>query len=381
MSSLQLGHQPSAILRRAHCNVDWLVDPWQNLAITMGLDARMIAMGRAGAATAAAALLAVAAVTGMTGATGVVRAQQSTEEAGGLEVLQLRPNFYMIVGAGGNIGVQAGPDGVVVVDAGSSAKADAVVAAIRKRTDRPIRYVIDTSADPDHVGGNEPISKAGETLFNLNSPTATAMTNGGAATILSAEKVLSRMSARTGQVPSFPAAAWPTETFFQPRRYMYINSEGIEVLHQPAAHTDGDSVVFFRRSDVVVAGDIFDTTRFPMIDVARGGSIQGEIDALNRLVDLAIPSIPFDWRDEGTYVIPGHGRLCDQPDVVEYRDMVVIIRDRIQAMVKQGKTLAQITAASPTQGYTRRYGADSGPWTTDMFVEAIYKSLTRESQP
>jgi len=341
----------------------------------------MNAKGRAGAASAAAALLAVVAITSLTAATSVVRAQQSTEEAGGLEVLQLRPNFYMIVGAGGNIGVQVGPDGVVVVDAGSAAKADAVVAAIRKRADRPIRYVIDTSADPDHVGGNEPISKAGETLFNLNSPTATAMTNGGAATILSAEKVLSRMSAPTGQASSFPSAAWPTETFFQPRRYMFINGEGIEVLHQSAAHTDGDSIVFFRRSDVVMAGDIFDTTRFPTIDVARGGSIQGEIDALNRIVDLAIPSIPFDWRDEGTYVIPGHGRLCDQPDVVEYRDMVVIIRDRVQAMVKQGKTLAEIRAASPTQGYNRRYGADSGPWTTDMFVEAIYKSLTRERQP
>ena len=118
---------------------------------------------------------------------------------------------------------------------------------------------------------------------------------------------------------------------------MYINGEGIEVLHQPAAHTDGDSVVFFRRSDVVVAGDMLDTTRFPVIDVARGGSIQGEIDALNRIVDLAIPSIPFDWRDEGTLVIPGHGRLLDQLDVVEYRDMVSIIRDRIRAMLKQGQ--------------------------------------------
>ena len=161
---------------------------------------------------------------------------------------------------------------------------------------------------------------------------------------------------------------------------MYINGEGIEVLHQPAAHTDGDSVVFFRRSDVVVAGDVIDTTRFPVIDVARGGSIQGEIDALNRIVDLAIPSIPFDWRDEGTLVIPGHGRLFDQLDVVEYRDMVVIIRDRIRAMLKQGKSLEQVKAASPTQGYTRRYGADSGPWTTSMFVEAIYTSLTREKQ-
>jgi cyclase len=336
-------------------------------------------------AIAAAALFAVVAVTGVPEATSVVGVQQrqpvsSDEEAGGLEVLQLRPNFYMIAGAGGNIGVQVGPDGVVVVDAGSAAKADAVLAAIRKRADRPIRYVIDTSADADHVGGNEPLSKAGETLFNLNSAIATAMTNGGAATIFSAEKVLARMSAPAGQPSPFPAAAWPTETFYQPRRYMYINSEGIEILHQPAAHTDGDSVVFFRRSDVVVAGDVLDTTRFPMIDVARGGSIQGEIDALNRIVDLAIPSIPFDWRDEGTLVIPGHGRLFDQLDVVEYRDMVVIIRDRIRALVKQGKTLDQIKAASPTQGYTRRYGADSGPWTTGMFIEAIFNSLAREKQ-
>ena len=330
----------------------------------------------------AAAVLS-AAVT-ITGATRVPAAQQrqpaGEEEAGGLEVLQLRPNFYMIAGAGGNIAVQAGPDGVVVVDTGSAGKADAVLAAIRKRANQPIRYVIDTSADADHVGGNEALSKAGETLFNLNSAIATAMTNGGAATILSAEKVLVRMSAPAGAPAAFPAAAWPTETFHQRRRYMYINGEGIEVLHQPAAHTDGDSLVFFRRSDVVVAGDVVDTTRFPTIDVARGGSIQGEIDALNRIVDLAIPSIPFDWRDEGTLVIPGHGRLLDQLDVVEYRDMVVIIRDRIRAMLKQGKTMEQVKAASPTQGYTRRYGADSGPWTTSMFVEAIYTSLTREKQ-
>jgi glyoxylase-like metal-dependent hydrolase (beta-lactamase superfamily II) len=342
-------------------------------------------MARTDLGIAAAALFAIVSIAPVTDATSVMRApplQQGSEvEASGLEVLQLRPNFYMIAGAGGNIGVQVGPDGVVVVDAGVAATADAVLAAIKRRADRPIRYVIDTSADADHVGGNEPLSKAGETLFNLNSPIATAMTNGGAATILAAEKVLLRMSAPAGQSSQFPTAAWPTETFYQPRRYMYLNGEGIEVFHQAAAHTDGDSVVFFRRSDVVMAGDVFDTTRFPVIDVARGGSIQGEIDALNRIVELAIPSIPFDWRDEGTYVIPGHGRLCDQPDVVEYRDMVVIVRDRIQSMVKQGRTLAQIKAASPTQGYTRRYGSDSGPWTTDMFIEAIYKSLVRERQP
>jgi glyoxylase-like metal-dependent hydrolase (beta-lactamase superfamily II) len=259
-------------------------------------------------------------------------------------------------------------------------KADAVVAAIKKRADRPIRYVIDTSADPDHVGGNEPLSKAGETLFNLNSPIATAMTNGGAATILSAEKVLLRMSAPVGQSPAFPTAAWPTETFYQPRRYMYINGEGIEVLHQAAAHTDGDSVVFFRRSDVVMAGDVFDTTRFPMIDVARGGSIQGEIDALNRIVDLAIPSIPFDWRDEGTYVIPGHGRLCDQPDVVEYRDMVVIIRDRVRDLIDKGMTLEQVKAAKPSRDYDTEYLSSDSFVGADRFVESVYTSLRKAAR-
>jgi cyclase len=339
-------------------------------------------MAGAGLRIAAATLLAAGTLS-FGDVVAVIRAQVqpiADTDTGDLEVIQLRPSFFMIAGAGGNIGVQVGPDGVVVVDAGSPGRTDAVAAAIKRRSDRPIRYVIDTSADPDHVGGNEQLSKAGETLFNLNSPTATAMTNGGAATILAAEKVLSRMSAPTGQSSAFPTAAWPTETFYQPRRYMYFNGEGIEVLHQPSAHTDGDSVVFFRRSDVVVAGDVLDTRRFPAIDIARGGGIQGEIDALNRLVDLAIPSIPFDWRDEGTYVIPGHGRLCDQLDVAEYRDMVVIIRDRVRALLKQGKTLEQVKSASPTQGYNRRYGADSGPWTTSMFVEAVYKSLAREGQ-
>jgi glyoxylase-like metal-dependent hydrolase (beta-lactamase superfamily II) len=300
-------------------------------------------------------------------------------DAGDLEVFQVRPNFYVIGGAGANISVQTGQDGVVVVDAGTAAKADLVVAAIKKLSPQPIRYVIDTSADPDHVGGNERIAKAGRTLFNTNNPFSESMTNNGAAAILSAEKVLTRMSAPTGQQSPFPTAAWPTETFPQRRKYMYLNDEGIEVLHQPAAHTDGDSIVFFRRSDVVVAGDILDTTRFPFIDVARGGSIQGEIDGLNRLVELAIPSVPLVSREAGTLVVPGHGRICDQLDVVEYRDMVTIIRDRIRDLIEEGKTLEQIQATSPARGYARRYGSDSGPWTTKMFVEAVYRSLTPES--
>ncbi len=294
-----------------------------------------------------------------------------------LEVLQLRPNFYMIAGAGGNIGFQVGSDGVVVVDSGSASNTDAVIAAIRKVTPQPIRYVINTSADPDHVGGNAALAKAGQTLFTQSAGAGVAADFlGGGASILSAEPVLTRMSGSTGKPSPFPLAAWPTETFNQPRKYMYLNDEGIEVFHQPAAHTDGDAIVFFRRSDVVVAGDVFDTTRFPVIDTARGGTVHGEIAALQKLVDTAIPSVPIVSREAGTLVIPGHGRICDQLDVVEYRDMVSIIRDRVRDLMKQGLTLEQIKAAVPARGYTRRY--DSVSWTANNFVEAVYRTLNQK---
>jgi glyoxylase-like metal-dependent hydrolase (beta-lactamase superfamily II) len=316
----------------------------------------------------------------VTGAAAVPGAQGqplAVADASGLEIIQLRSNFFLIAGAGGHIGVQTGEDGVVVVDAGSADKSSAVLAAIRRLSPRPIRYIIDTSADADHVGGNEALAKAGQTLFtNAGSISLPGDFIGGAASILSAEGVLRRMSAPTGQASPYPGAAWPTETFDHARKYMYLNGEGIEVLHQPAAHTDGDVIVFFRRSDVVVAGDILDTTRLPAIDVARGGSVQGEIAALNRLVDLAIPSVPIVSREAGTIVVPGHGRLCDQFDVVEYRDMVTIVRDRVQELVDAGRSLEQVKAASPARGYTRRYGGDSGA-ATNQFVEAVYASLTK----
>ena len=289
-----------------------------------------------------------------------------------LEVLQIRPNFYMIAGAGGNVGVQVGEDGVVVVDAGSSRQADAVLAAITRITPQPIRYVINTSADADHVGGNEKLSQAGQTLFTgrtIGLPTKFA---GTAASVLATENVLTRMS---GATPEYSTAALPTETFFYPRKYMFLNGEGIEVLHQPGAHTDGDAIVFFRRSDVIVAGDVLDTMRFPVIDIAKGGTIDGEIAALNRLVDIAIPSVPIVSREIGTSIIPGHGHICDQLDVVEYRDMVTIIRDRVRDLIKAGRTLEQVKAADPARGYKARYGSTTGPWTTDQFVEAIYRSL------
>ncbi len=195
------------------------------------------------------------------------------------------------------------------------------------------------------------------------------------APILAHENAFNRMNGMTGGKPSWPSGAWPTDPYSNSPKKLYSNDEGIEIIHVPAAHTDGDSIVFFRRSDVVSAGDIFVTTSYPVIDIQRGGSIAGIIDGLNRILDLTIAKQEVEG---GTYVIPGHGRICDQFDVLEYRDMVTIVRDRIQDMIKKNKTLEEIKAARPTEDYDARYGASTGPWTTAMFVEAVYKSLITE---
>lgn len=308
----------------------------------------------------------------------VAHAQQN--QVGDVETIQVVPNFYMIAGAGGNIAVQIGQDGVVLVNSGSADMSDKVIAAIKKLTPRPIRYIINTSADPDNVGGNASLSKAGQSFTQATNTGPGGIAIVGPATILSTENVFIRMSAPTGKQSAYPSDGWPTETFFEKQKTMYINGEGIQVMHQPAAHSDGDAMVFFRRSDVLVVGDILDTTRFPKFDIDKGGSIQGEIEALNRIVEIAIPPVPLVWQRGGTMVVPSHGRICEQSDVVEYRDMVTVIRDVVQDMIKRGMTLEQVKAANPTAGYRKRYGTDTGPWTTDMFVEAIYKSLTANNK-
>ena len=288
----------------------------------------------------------------------------------------------MIAGAGANIGVLAGPDGFIVVDSGAAAATDKVLQALDRLGDRykttvqgteirpKIRFLFNTSAHPDHVGGNEKLSKAGLTMFPGGAGLAAVTANAGSAAILAHDNVTQRMG------DAFPVAAWPTEGYTGRMRSYYLNDDGIQVLYQPAAYSDGDSIVTFRRADVIMAGEIFDMTRFPMIDVERGGSIQGELDALNRLVDLAIPAVPFVWREGRTYIVPARGRVSDQADLVEYRDMVTYVRDVVADMIKSGSTLDQIRKADPTFPYRARYGTDSGPWTTDMFVEAVYRSLT-----
>ncbi len=316
--------------------------------------------------------LAVAVALAVCGALSTSAAEPET----GLDVVKVRKNFYMIAGGGGNVGVQIGSDGIVLVNSGAAAASDQVLAVLKKLTDLPIRYIINVDAGADFVGGNEKLSRAGYTIFTNalgNAATLRAMTNGGGASILSHDSVLRRMSA--GAKEAYPSAAWPTEAFFTQRKALRMNDEGIEVLYQPAAHSNADSFALFRGSDVVVTGDIMDTTRFPVIDLANGGSIQGEIDALNRLIDLTIAPTPFIYKDVGTYVIPGHGRLCEQMEVVDYRDMVVTIRDVVADLIKQGKTLDQIQAARPALPYETRYGSSTGAWTTHAFIEAVYRSL------
>jgi cyclase len=300
---------------------------------------------------------------------------QRPPAAAPVETIQIRPNVHVIFGAGGNVVMHVGEEGVILVDSGSTGMADAVIAAIRTITPDPIRLIINTSADADHVGGNERLAAEGDTI----NPNAFNAGNENAA-VLAHENVLNRLSAPTGQQSPFPVGSWPTETYIAKIKSMYLNNDGIQVMHQPEAHSDGDSIVLFRRADVIATGDIFDLRHFPVIDARTGGSIQGELDALNRLLDLAIPAMPLLHKEGRTYLVPGHGRIADHADLVEYRDMVTVIRDVIQSMVDKGMTLEQVKAANPTRGYRNRYGSDTGPWTTEMFVEAIYNGLRSAKQ-
>jgi cyclase len=293
-----------------------------------------------------------------------------------INVLPVQGNVYLLVGATGNIAVQVGNDGALMVDTGTAQMADQVIATVKQLakpvTSKPLRFIINTHFHPDHTGGNEKARASGATITGGNVAGNIQDATEGAA-IYAHENVMKRMSAPTGAQAPTSSGSWPTDTYFGSEQELFFNGEAIQMFHPKSAHTDGDSIVFFRRSDVVLTGDIFSTTSYPIIDLQNGGSINGIIDALNFILDLTIPA---DKQEGGTMVIPGHGRLCDEADVVEYRDMATIIRDRIQDMIKKGMTLEQVKAAKPTRDYDPLYGSTTGFWTTDMFVDAVYKSLS-----
>ena len=317
-------------------------------------------------------LMALALVLGGHQATQALPAQQHPSTiAAGLEAIQIRPNVYVIFGAGANVTVHVGEDGLVLVDSGVSDKADELLEAVKSISSRRIRLIINTSADADHVGGNAVLGSAGVPV----SPDPFARESH--ATVLAHENVLLRMSAPTGSQSPFPAKMWPTETFTSRFRPMYINEEAIQVIRQDGAHSDSDIMVLFRKADVVVTGDIVDLRQFPVIDRARGGSIQRELEALNRLLtEFVVPNGPQVLKPGGTLVVPGHGYVSDYGEVVEYRDMLAVITDIVYDMIGKGMTLEQVQAANPTQGYRRRFGSDTGSWTTAMFVDAVFNDLS-----
>jgi len=288
---------------------------------------------------------------------------------GELHVQRVRGDVYMISGAGGNITVSAGEDGVFMVDGGLANMTDKVLDEVKKLSKKPIRYIVNTHLHADHTGGNAKLMAAGETIAGGDVARMNTDVREGAY-VVSHQNVLNRMIKPSGNAEPAPFAQLPKDTYFGKRKDMFFNDEAVQLIHPLKAHTDGDTMVFFRRSDVISTGDIFSMNGYPFIDIANGGSIQGEVDALNQILDL---SVPAKKEEGGTMIVPGHGRLCDEADLAYYRDMVTIIRDRVQDSKKKGQTLEQVKASKPTQDYDPRFGTAAAA--ADRFVEAVYRSL------
>lgn len=291
-------------------------------------------------------------------------------------LLRVQGSVYLLPTPAGNVVLQVGDEGVLIVDTSVPASTPDIVAAVRRLSDKPIRWIINTHAHPDHTGGNAALSTAGEgtpqNQFGSGRNFPGSLLSG--AVIVAHETVLHRMSGLLGDATPTPQASWPVAAYIGSGRDMFFNGESIQIFHAPNAHTDGDSIVYFRYSDVLVTGDVFNMTSYPRIDLKSGGSIDGLIGGLNLVLDVAIPK---EKQEGGTFVVPGHGRIGDEADVVQYRNMVTIVRDRIRDMLTRGMTLEQIKAAKPTSGYDRRWSTPS--WTADMFVEAAYQTLRRST--
>jgi cyclase len=294
----------------------------------------------------------------------------SQQRADALEILPVqgfdRTMVYMIVGAGANITAQVGDEGVVLVDTGSAASADEVLAAVRKITDKPIRYIINTHAHPDHVGGNNTIVKAIGGQRTAQGGGGGGVENPTGVQLFSHQKAADRML----DDPTYIDDAIPKFTFLTADKQLYFNGEAIDLWYHPNAHTDGDILVYFRRSDVIAAGDLLHTDTYPVFDAEWDGRLQGMLNGLNQIIDIAVPR--FNQMD-GTRIIPGHGRLCTESDVAELRDMATIVRDRITYMIAKNMTLEQVKAARPTIDYDPVYATPA--LTTETFVEAVYTDL------
>ena len=295
---------------------------------------------------------------------------------GDIKILNVRNNVWVLMGAGGNITALTFPEGILLVDAGLEASADKVLAALKTLSDQPITYIINTHIHPDHVGGNKKLMMSGHQITGGNvvgsTPDASEY-----AEVIAHENVLNRMSVMQ---PPAPIEQQPATTYHTPMLKLstFYHGDAVQLFWEQAAHTDGDTVVWFRGNDVIATGDVFSTTNYPRIDVERGGGINGEIDALNQIIDTAFPEFRLE---NGTLIVPGHGRITDVAEVAYYRDMCTIIRDRVQDMIKKGMTLDQVKAQKPTRDYDPNYAANASQYSPDQFVEAVYKSLSATMKP
>mgnify|MGYP001236581508 CR=1 FL=1 len=294
-----------------------------------------------------------------------------------LDLMPVQGNLYMMTGIDVNVAVQIGEEGVLLVDTPPPALLDQVRELLAQKTKRPIRYVINTSALPDRVSGDEAIQVGGMSAAALANMRRMGIAAGGLAgftadgvQILAHENVLNRITNRSK--PAIPGASVSAE-YYLPTKDFFMNDESIVLTHTPNAITDGDSLVYFRRSDVLATGDLFTPGRFPAINLEEGGSINGLISAVNKALEITVPAA---FQERGTYVIPGRGRLCDEADLAEFREMITIVRDRVQAMINDKKTLQQVLAARPTLDYENTHGGKNGGPSAQAFVETVYKSLT-----
>jgi len=294
--------------------------------------------------------------------------------AGQVGVLPVQGNIYMLNLGDVNIVAHVGGDGILLVDTGPADWSDRVLQTLRDRfPGRAIRYIINTSMLPEHTGGNAALAKTGR---GAGDGGGGGGAGGAAARIIAHENTMNRMQGITEGEKELPLEMLPTSTFFTKKKEIYFNGEPIEILYQANGRTDGDVMVFFRGSDVIAAGDLFTTASYPIFEEKRGSTMQGYLDALNRMLDITVPRFN---QQGGTMVIPGHGRLSNESDVDDFRNWMTIVRDRIQEMVKSGRTLAQVKAAKPTLDFDGVFATPK--WTTDQFVEAVYKDLSKAAGP
>jgi glyoxylase-like metal-dependent hydrolase (beta-lactamase superfamily II) len=298
-----------------------------------------------------------------------------TYEDGTIEALHVAGNVYLVAGGGANVVVQDGRTGLLVVNTGPAATAKAVLGGIQQVSKRPIRLILSTSADEELTGANDIVSNAGANVnAGVGGPGGREPARLEGAPIIATEAVLHRMSGLKNEPAREPFGTWPHLSFYGPLSTRNFNDEVVEMRHVPAAHTDGDMYIWFRTSDVIAAGNLYSTVTYPVIDLAKGGSVQGYLNALNDILDIAVPKFN---NQGGTLIVPAHGRISNESDVAEYRDMFTIVRDRVQAMVDKGMTLAQVRAARPTLDYDGVYGNPKGSWTAEKFLEAVYTDLSR----